>query len=124
MSTSPNLGASEDNASGLSCGFPRGKSGDSSETVAALNLLWKDMKRGEQVSLALLSSLSPDQLRRQMTDEARGLIDVLFTFLARLDRDSAEDFLGQLLDLHRRRVLPELRRAENLDLFGAMGGRR
>jgi hypothetical protein len=94
------------------------RSADSAPTIKAGYALWQNMKRGEATSLSLLASLSPDQHERQLTAEARLLTDVLMTHLARIDRETALDFLADLLDEHRRRVLPELRDTRTLSLFG------
>lgn len=109
-------------ASGIARGIPR--SGDTHETLALMAALRDEMRYGEEASLALLSSLSPDQMTRQLTGEARGLLDVAFTHLARLPRETAAQALMDALDAHRRRVLPELHDTRTLDLFGRLGGGR
>lgn len=92
-------------------------SGDSRETAALGAELYAAMRRGEEVSLGLLSAFSVDQMARQLTGDARLTVDVAFTHLARLDRPTALAALEDLLDLHRRRVLPEVS-GRQLDLFG------
>jgi hypothetical protein len=82
------------------------------------------MKRGEETSLALLSSVSVDQMCRQLTGGARGLFEVAFTHLARLPRHVAIQALEDCLDVHRRRVLPEMGDTKTLDLFGRLSGGR
>lgn len=98
--------------------------GDSRETVALLSALYAEMKRGEELPLALLSSLSPDQMVRQLTGEARGLFDMVMTHLARFPRETALRALEDSLDAHRRRVLPGLSDTQTLDLFGRLSGGR
>jgi hypothetical protein len=108
-------GRAADPASGESSGKTRS---DSEPTRRAGQVLWGQTRRGEETSLALLSALSSDQHHRQLAGEARLLADVLFTHAARFDRDKALDFLAELLDEHRRRVLPAVRETQNLSLFG------
>ena len=112
--------------SGAASGTVRGngRSGDTPETSALLAALYGEMRYGEEASLALLSSISPDQMVRQLTGEARGLLDVAFTHLARLPRETAAQALLDALDAHRRRVLPELHDTRTLDLFGRLSGGR
>lgn len=98
-------------------------SGDSRETVALGAELYAAMRRGEETSLALLASISTDQMVRQLTGEARLLLDVALTHLARLDRAVALGALEDLLDAHRRRVLPETS-GRQIDLFGRLAGGR
>ena len=94
-------------------------SGDSRETAALGAELYAAMRRGEEVSLGLLSAFSVDQMARQLTGDARLTVDVALTHLARLDRPTALAALEDLLDLHRRRVLPEVS-GRQLDLFGRL----
>jgi len=97
--------------------------GDSRETVAFGAELYGAMRRGEATSLALLSALSTDQMERQLTGEARLLLETALTHLARLDRATAPGALEDLLDAHRRRVLPETS-GRQIDLFGRLNGGR
>jgi len=97
--------------------------GDSRETAALGAELYAAMRRGEETSLALLASISTDQMVRQLTGEARLLLDLALTHLARLDRAVALGALEDLLDAHRRRVLPETS-GRQIDLFGRLSGGR
>lgn len=95
-------------------------SGESRETSALAAELYAAMSRGEETSLALLSGLSGDQMHRQLLGEARLTVDVAMTHLARLDRSVALGALEDLLDAHRRRVLPEVS-GKQIDLFRRLG---
>ncbi len=103
-------------ASGRSSGEPR-------ETAALAAELYAVMARGEETSLALLSGLSSDQMHRQLLGEARLTVDVACTHLARLPRETALGALEDLLDAHRRRVLPSLS-GRQIDLFSRLNGSR
>jgi len=103
-----------------SSGSSRG--GDSAETAALGAELYGAMRRGEATSLALLSGMSEDQMHRELQGEARLHLDTALTHLARLDRAVALGALEDLLDLHRRRVLPEVS-GRQLDLFGRLNAR-
>jgi hypothetical protein len=89
------------------------------ETAALGAELYGAMTHGEVASLALLSGFSDDQMVRQLHDEARLTADVVFTHLARLPRETALGALEDLLDAHRRRVLPSLS-GRQIDLFGRL----
>lgn len=99
-------------ASGKTCG-------DSRETAALGAELYGAMRRGEEVSLGLLSAFSVDQMARQLQGDARLTVDVTMTHLSRLDRAVALGALEDLLDAHRRRVLPSLS-GRQIDLFGRL----
>lgn len=118
MSTSPSCTPGGIGASGSSRGESR--SADSRETRVLFEALGDEMKRGEETSLALLSSLSVDQMCRQLDGTARGLYDVALTHLARLPREVAMRALEDSLDAHRNRVRPSLHEASNLNLFGRL----
>lgn len=96
--------------------------GNSRETAALGAELYAAMRHGEVVSLALLSGFSDDQMVRQLQGEARLTLDVALTHLARLDRAVALGALEDLLDAHRRRVLPEVS-GRQIDLFARLNGR-
>lgn len=101
-----------------------GKSRGNFRETAALGLeLYSAMSHGEVASLALLSGFSDDQMVRQLQGEARLTVDVALTHLARLDRAVAIAALEDLLDAHRRRVLPETS-GRQIDLFGRLAGGR
>lgn len=107
---------------GAVSGLASGKSsGESRETAALGAELYAAMARGEETSLALLSGLSGDQMHRQLLGEARLTVDVALTHLARLERATALGALEDLLDAHRRRVLPEVS-GKQIDLFRRLGG--
>ncbi len=97
--------------------------GDSRETAALGAELWGAMRHGEEVSLALLSAFSVDQMARQLQGDARLTVDVMLTHLARLPRETSAAALEDLLDAHRRRVLPELS-GRQIDLFRRLNGGR
>jgi len=102
----------------------RGKSsGDSRESRAFGAELYAAMSRGEEASLSLLAGLSGDQMHRQLLGEARLSLDVVMTHLSRLERAAALVALEDLLDAHRRRVLPEVS-GRQIDLFRRLGGAR
>ena len=103
-------------ASGKPCG-------DSRETAAMGKELHGVMRYGEETALSLLSAFSVDQMARQLQGEARLTVDVLMTHLARLERGVAEAALLDLLDAHRRRVLPEMS-GRQIDLFSRLNGVR
>jgi hypothetical protein len=94
-------------------------SGDSRETAALGAELYAAMRRGEEVSLGLLAGFSVDQMARQLQGDARLTVDTSMTHLARLDRAVALGALEDLLDAHRRRVLPEMS-GRQIDLFGRL----
>ena len=97
--------------------------GNFRETAALGAELYGAMTHGEVASLALLSGFSDDQMDRQLRGEARLTVDVALTHLARLPRETALRALEDLLDLHRRRVLPDLN-GHQIDLFGRLNGGR
>ena len=93
------------------------------ETAALGAELYGAMTHGEVASLALLSGFSDDRMVRQLHDEARLTVDVALAHLARLERATALGALEDLLDAHRRRVLPEVS-GKQIDLFRRLGGAR
>ena len=111
----PNLVPVAVPASGKTCGGTR-------ETAAMGLELYAAMRRGEEASLALLSLLSPDQMHRELLGEARLHVDTMFAHLARLERAVALSALEDLLDAHRRRVLPDVS-GRQIDLFGRLNAR-